>query len=141
MDAAVAGTVTIRLHPSDNVVVARTLIPRGTQVAAEGIVAAGTVPAGHKIATRAVPLGQPIYRYGQIIGFASREIAAGEHVHSHNCAVRDFNRDYAFSDATVPTEPITPAATFNGIVRADGRIATRNYVGILSSVNCSATVS
>ena len=132
---------TIRLHAADNVVVARTTIARGTGISAEQIAAAGTVPAGHKMATRAIASGQPIYRYGQIIGFASRDIGAGEHVHTHNCAMREFDRNYEFSVATVPTEYIEPAATFQGIVRPDGRVATRNYIGILSSVNCSATVS
>ncbi len=139
--AIVDQTVTIRLNPADNVVVARATIARSTPLAAERVVAAGTIPAGHKIATRAIAAGDPIYRYGQVIGAASRDIAAGEHVHTHNCAMRDFDRSYEFSIAAAPTEYVSPAATFQGIVRADGRIATRNYVGILSSVNCSATVS
>jgi altronate hydrolase len=102
---------------------------------------AGVIPEGHKVATRAIASGEPIYRYGQIIGFASVDIGVGEHVHTHNCAMRDFARDYAFSTALRQTEYADPPRTFQGIVRPDGRVATRNYVAILSSVNCSATVS
>jgi altronate hydrolase len=81
-----------------------------------------------------------VRRYNQIIGFASRPIAAGEHVHTHNLAMGDFERDYAFGADVKPTRLVEPPATFDGIVRADGRVATRNYIGLLSTVNCSATV-
>ena len=40
-----------------------------------------------------------------------------------------------------PTEPIAEPATFEGIVRADGRVATRNYLGVLTTVNCSASAA
>jgi len=133
--------LTIRLNADDNVVIARTTVAKSSAIAEEQLVTLGEVPAGHKVATRAIRAGEPIYRYGQVIGFASRAIAPGEHVHLHNCTMHEFARDYAFSTALRPTEYVTPAATFQGIVRADGRVATRNYVGILSSVNCSATVS
>ena len=133
--------ITIRLHPSDNVVIAMKQIVRGTPIAEESIVASGEIPAGHKVATRPVAPGEPILRYGQIIGFASKAVAPGDHVHVQNCAIHEFTRDYEFSTALVATEPVSPPAMFDGIVRADGRVATRNYIGILSSVNCSATVS
>ncbi len=137
-----AADPTLRLHASDDVVIARTLIPAGTVLGREGGVrATATVPAGHKVAARALAAGQPVRRYGQIIGFASRDIAAGEHVHGHNLAMGDFARDYAFGADQRPTVPVHPGATFAGIVRADGAIATRNYLGILTSVNCSATVA
>src|SRR4029079_2421802 len=100
-----------------------------------------TVPAGHKVAVREVKKGQPVRRYNQIIGFATRDIAAGEHVHVHNVAMGEFERDYAYGADVKPVEFVQPAATFQGIVRADGRVATRNYIGILTSVNCSATVA
>src|SRR5207253_7387938 len=74
-------------------------------------------------------------------GLATAGMAAGQHVHVHNLEVRDFARDYAFGEAYKPTEMAKEPATFQGIVRPDGRVATRNYVGILSTVNCSATVS
>jgi altronate hydrolase len=129
----------VRLHPADNIVVAQCAIVPGTTI--EGVKVEGPVPAGHKICTRPIPKDEPVRRYGQIIGFASRDIAPGEHVHVHNLEMRDFARDYAFSTLTRPTERIEPAATFQGIVRPDGRVATRNYIGILTSVNCSATVA
>lgn len=141
METASVRAQTIRLHPHDNVVIAHAFVPAGSLIAAENVVSTGTVPEGHKIATRRVVEGEPILRYGEIIGFASREIAPGEHVHTHNCALHEFARQYEFATAIRPTTPIVPAATFQGIVRADGRVATRNYLAILSSVNCSATVS
>ncbi len=132
----------IRLHPADDVLIARSQLVGGAQV--ENIVIKGLVPAGHKIATRAIASGEPVRRYNQIIGFASKPIAAGEHVHTHNLDMGpnkgDFTRDYAFG-ADVKPEPPLRSATFMGIKRADGRVATRNYIGILSSVNCSATAA
>src|SRR5262249_22146444 len=101
----------------------------------------GLVPPGHKVATHAIDAGAPVRRYNQIIGFAKRPIAAGEHVHLHNLAMGEFARDYAYGADTRPTRYVDPPATFQGIVRADGRVATRNYIGILSTVNCSATVA
>ncbi len=141
-----AADLTIRLNPADDVVIARIEIPAGTMLVKEGNVRlAARVPAGHKIAVRDVQAGQPVRRYNQIIGFASHGIKAGEHVHVHNLAMGEFERDYAFCTDIKPTRYIEPQATFQGIVRADGinagRVATRNYIGILTSVNCSATVA
>src|SRR5580693_8623880 len=132
--------LTIRLHPADNVVVARMDILLGTAV--EGEVAAATrVPPGHKILTRAVKKGEPLRKYNQIIGFAADDLEAGTHIHTHNCVMGDFERDYAFCTDSHPTDYITPVATFMGYRRADGRAATRNYVGIVTTVNCSAATS
>jgi len=132
----------IRLHPDDDVLIARAQLVGGASV--EGVTARGLIPPGHKIATRAIAAGEPVRRYNQIIGFASRPIAAGEHVHVHNLDVGPdggaFARDYAFG-ADVKPQPAAREATFMGIRRADGRVATRNYIGILSSVNCSATAA
>jgi altronate hydrolase len=134
--------LTIRLNPADDVVIARVEIPAGTTLPREaGVRLAARVPAGHKIATRDLAQGEPVRRYDQIIGFATRPIRAGEHVHVHNLAMGEFERDYAFCAQAKPVEPISPQAAFEGIVRADGRVATRNYLGILTSVNCSATVA
>ena len=133
-DAAV-----IRLNPLDNVLIARQVLPEGLSLEAEAITVRQPIPSGHKVATLRVEQGQPLRRYGQIIGFASQLIEAGDHVHVHNVEMGEFARDYAFgvdAHATPSTE-----AVFQGIVRADGRVATRNYVGILTSVNCSATVA
>ncbi len=132
----------IRLHKDDDVVIARTQLIGGTSI--ESITTKGLIPPGHKVATRALNTGDAIRRYNQIIGFASKPVAAGEHVHTHNLDMGpdkgDFARDYAFG-ADVRPEPLKREATFMGIKRADGRVATRNYIGILSSVNCSATAA
>ena len=133
--------LTIRLHPEDDVVIARVEIPAGTLLTQENVRSSAMIPAGHKIATRAIPKGQPAHRYHQIIGFATRDIQAGEHVHVHNLAMGDFERDYAYASLVKPTAYVAQPATFQGIVREDGRVATRNYIGILTSVNCSATVA
>jgi altronate hydrolase len=104
------------------------------------VTVSGLIPPGHKVATKAIRAGAPVRRYNQIIGFASRDIAPGEHVHLNNLAMGAFERDYAFGADVKPTRYVDPPATFMGIVRADGRVATRNYIGLLSTVNCSATV-
>ncbi|WP_175774333.1 UxaA family hydrolase [Burkholderia anthina] len=134
---------TIRLHPADDVVVAVEQLVGGTLVDDEGVTVAGLIPAGHKIATRAIEAGAPVHRYGQIIGFASQPIRPGQHVHTHNLDMGEFARDYAFGAGACATEfvPDAQRATFDGIVREDGRVGTRNYIGILTSVNCSATVA
>src|SRR3989440_8144906 len=132
---------TIRLHPNDDVVIARQQLVSGTTLLDENVTVSGLVPPGHKVATRAIAVGEPVKRYDQIIGFAKRPIRPGEHVHLHNLAMGDFARDYAFGVDVKPTQYADPAATFMGIVRPDGRVATRNYIGILSTVNCSATVA
>jgi len=136
-----AADLTIRLHADDDVVIARTELPAGTLVQQENVRAAVRIPAGHKIAVRALAQGQPVHRYNQIIGFATQPIAPGDHVHVHNVAMGDFQRDYAFCSLAKPTAYVDTPATFMGIKRADGRVATRNYIGILTSVNCSATVA
>ena len=139
-------SLTIRLHPADDVVIARQQLVGGTKLLDEDVTVAGLVPPGHKVATRALAAGSAVRRYNQIIGFASRPIAPGEHVHLHNLAMGGaFDRDYAFGVDAKPTQFIEPSATFQGIARRggpnDGKVATRNYVGILSTVNCSATVA
>jgi len=131
----------IRLHRDDDVVIARDQLVSGTAVTEEGVTVSGLIPPGHKMAVRAIEPGMPVRRYGQIIGFASQAIRPGQHVHVHNLAMGDFARDYAYSSEVRPVAAVAQPATFDGIVRADGRVATRNYIGILTSVNCSATVA
>ncbi|MGE0797996.1 MAG: UxaA family hydrolase [Lautropia sp.] len=138
---AAAVTPTIRLHPADDVVIARHQLISGTRIEAEGVSVAGLIPAGHKMAVRRIAANQPVRRYNQIIGVSTRDIEPGQHVHTHNLAMAEFARDYAFAVDARPTPRATAPATFDGIVRPDGRIATRNYIGILTSVNCSATVA
>ena len=134
-------SLTIRLHPNDDVVIARAQLVSGTTLIDEKVTVSGLVPPGHKVAVRAIAAGQPVKRYNQVIGFASRDIVPGEHVHLHNLQMRAFDRDYAFGADVKSTQFVASPATFQGIVRADGRVATRNYLGILSTVNCSATVA
>jgi altronate hydrolase len=134
-------TPTIRIHPDDNVVIARRQLVGGTAVAEEGITIAGLVPPGHKVATRAIAQGEPVRRYNQVIGAATQAIAAGQHVHTHNLAFSDFERTHQVGQGAKSVKLVDRPATFEGIVRADGRVATRNYVGVLTSVNCSATAA
>ncbi len=136
-----AGPV-IRLHSADNVVVARVPISIGMEVPSEGIVSRSQIPAGHKIAARDLRAGEPILKYNVCIGFAATDIQAGTYVHSHNMDFQEFDRDYAHARDYVPT-PVLPEseqARFMGIVRANGQVATRNYIGVMATVNCSATV-
>jgi altronate hydrolase len=118
--------VLLRLHPSDDVAVAK--------AAFDGI------PKGHKVALRALENGAPVRKYGQIIGFAAGPIAPGDHVHVHNLKVKDFGRDYQFG-TELKRFDVPEARSFQGFLRGDGRVGTRNYLGIISTVNCSATVS
>ena len=131
----------IRIHPDDDVVIARRQLLGGTLLAGEGVTVGGLVPPGHKVAVRAVAAGAPVRRYGQIIGTATQPILPGQHVHTHNLVFSDFTRAHAPGSAALPTAYVDEPAQFQGIVRADGRVATRNYIGVLTSVNCSATAA
>jgi len=132
----------IRLHSRDNVVVARSDIAIGDAIPGEDVVSRSQVPAGHKVAARRIAAGEPILKYNVVIGFAASDIEPGSLVHSHNTAFHEFDRDYAHASEYQPVSlvPAAERASFQGIVRADGRVATRNFIGVLSTVNCSATV-
>jgi altronate hydrolase len=138
---APSAPLTLRLHPGDSVVIARAELAPGMALPGEHTTVRDAIPLGHKVATRAIAVGEPVRRYGQIIGFAARDIAPGEHVHTQNLAMGEFEREYAFSTLAEPTAYAEPAATFQGILRENGQVGTRNYIGILTSVNCSATVA
>jgi altronate hydrolase len=131
----------IRIHAADDVVIARQQLLGGTVLASLGVTVSGLIPPGHKLAVRAIEAGEPVRRYNQIIGIAKTDIAPGQHVHSHNLAFGDVAHDHAVGEGVTPTQYVAQPATFQGIVRPDGRVATRNYIGILTSVNCSATVA
>lgn len=137
--------VAVRLHPIDPLAVARTWLPAGRQLETpNGIVTTRQpIPPGHKVALSAIHLGDAVRRYGQIIGFAKQDIAPGDHIHTHNLGVQDFTREYEFGTNIVPVDFVPPEQrrTFMGYLRSDGRVATRNMIAIISSVNCSATVS
>jgi altronate hydrolase len=134
-------THTLKLGAADDVVVALKPVTAGQSLNGLQLVASTDIPAGHKLAIHPIAPGQPVRKFNQIIGFATQPIAVGELVHTHNLVTGDFERDYAIGTETHPIEPIRPPATFQGIVRPNGRIGTRNYVGILTTVNCSATVA
>ncbi len=131
----------IRLNAADNVVVAIDQIETGTT--SSGILARARVPKGHKLATAPIAAGEPVRKFGQIIGFAKAAIAPGDWVHEHNCGMGELSHDYAHGVDAKKTNmlPIEQRATFEGYRRANGKVGTRNYVGVLTSVNCSTTVA
>jgi len=133
---------TLVLNARDNVAVVLSPVAEGTTTR-EGVTARGRVPKGHKIATGKIEAGAPVIKFGQIIGFASADILPGDWVHEHNTGMGELHLDYAFAEAARNEEvlPVERRATFEGYRRQDGRVGTRNYIGILTSVNCSATVA
>lgn len=138
-DSLPASAAVIRLHPSDDVAITPARIAAGAPVAGlEGVIAVDAIPQGHKIAVTAIAQGSAVRKYGQVIGVATADIAAGAHVHSHNLAMSDERAGIA-PPAAAPRDE--PPRSFMGYRRADGRVGTRNYIGILTSVNCSATVA
>lgn len=132
---------TLRLNQADNVIVAVDAVPQGVE--ARGVKAGQRIPKGHKMAATKIAKGQPVLKFGQIIGFATEDIAPGTHVHTQNCAFAAFERDYAFAEGARNEEilPVEQRATFEGYRRANGKAGTRNYIGVVTSVNCSATVA
>lgn len=132
-------TLTIRLHPDDNVDIALADLMPGAQ--ALGVTVTAPVARGHKLANRPIAAGQAVRRYGQIIGAATADIAPGAHVHVHNLAMSDHAQDYAFASQARPLPPAPDQRSFMGYRRPDGRAGTRNYLGVLTSVNCSGSVA
>ena len=132
----------LHLHPNDNVLVAKTALSLGQEIPELGVRARAQVPAGHKIAARRIAEGEQVKKYDTVIGVATRELEAGDYVHSHNLRIVDYYRDPAFGADVRPVDYVPEAqrASFQGFVRAGGGVGTRNFIGILSSVNCSATV-
>lgn len=131
----------IRLHEEDNVVVACQPIGAGTDIAAEGVTCQRAIPIGHKLACGPIEAGQPIIKYGQVIGLAGQDIPPGGHVHDHNCLMASFERSAVWGQSARGTQLITPSREFQGYRQADGRVGTRNYIGVLSTVNCAGSVA
>ena len=133
----------IVLHESDNVGICKVSLPAGVLFVEKNVTLLRDIPAMHKIAVRDIAQGEAITKYGQIIGFASVDIPAGEHVHAHNCVMGEYEKDYGIGEQAKPTEfvPESQRATFQGYKRLNGKVGTRNYVGIITTVNCSATVA
>ena len=132
---------TIRLHPDDNVIIALKDLVIGDPVPGLDAPLLQSVPRGHKIAMQPIAIGSCVIRYGQIIGVATCDITAGNHVHVHNLGMGAHDQDYAFSTDLRPLPHVDDPRTFMGFHRADGGVGTRNYLGILTSVNCSGSVA
>lgn len=132
-------SLSIRLNPEDNVDIALADLLPGTE--SLGVVMAERISRGHKLANRSIATGENIRRYGQIIGAATQDIAAGAHVHVHNIAMSDHAQDYAFASEARPLPPASEKRVFMGYRRPDGTAGTRNYLGVLTSVNCSGSVA
>ena len=137
--------VAVHLRPEDNVAIAARPLQPGQEFQFDGAVftVSRRVGLGHKIAVRPIAKGEAVRKYGQIIGFASADIATGDHVHVHNLSADAFERDYAFCRDCPPPlpPPATPCGHFMGYDRGDGRYGTRNYIALISTVNCSASTS
>ncbi|MGK9052215.1 UxaA family hydrolase [Neorhizobium petrolearium] len=133
----------IILNPVDDVGVARRSVPAGGQTGYGGLLARELIGRGHKVAIKAIPAGHEVRKYGQVIGVATEEIAPGSHVHLHNLAMLPSEHEHQFS-VDIEERGMLPEAarrTFMGFDRGLGGAGTRNYIGVISSVNCSATVS
>jgi altronate hydrolase len=138
--------VAVRLHPNDQLVIAKSTLLPGTKLLLEDgstVRVKQLIPMGHKVALKAIEIDEPIRKYGQIIGFATAPIVPGQHVHSQNLAVKEFSRDYAIGTEFEPVELVPEAErrTFRGYRRPDGRVGTRNYVAVIASVNCSSSAT
>jgi altronate dehydratase len=131
---------TIRLHATDNLMIALADLAKGAMVPGVAVPLPGPVPRGHKLATRAIAKGEIVLRYGQSIGQATEDIPNGGHIHSHNLGMGPHSTDYAIGQGATPLPPLPPRE-FMGYPRADGQVGTRNYLGILTSVNCSGSVA
>lgn len=137
--AAPSAHAIVRLHDTDNVVVATRRLEAGGAIPAEATIPRETIPFGHKMATSPIAAGTTVLKYGQVIGVATADIPAGAHVHVHNLAVTDLRR--AAADAPSRDTDIVTPRTFQGFNRPGRGVGVRNYVGVLTSVNCSATVA
>ncbi|WP_301100384.1 altronate dehydratase family protein [Propionivibrio sp.] len=131
----------IRLHANDDVLIStRQLLP-GTVIESEQLTVSDLIPPGHKLAAHAIKNGEKVRRYNQIIGFATADIATGQHVHAHNLGMGEFERDYGIGQDVHAMPKVDTPATFMGYKRANGKVGTRNYIAVIATVNCSATVT
>ncbi|MEO4044831.1 altronate dehydratase family protein [Hoeflea sp. CAU 1731] len=130
----------LKLNEADNVAVAISIIREGTPIPG-GATALRDVPRGHKVALSAIPAGGAVRKYGQVIGYAKEDIAPGIWLHDHNVGMGESELDYAIGAEKRPVPEATEKATFRGFRRANGKVGTRNYIGVLTSVNCSTTVA
>ena len=136
-----SATTALRLHAQDNVAVAMRDLAAGDAAAIEpghAVAVRQRIPAGHKVSLRSIAAGEAVRRYGEIIGFAARDIASGEHVHTHNVVLREFEREVELIPNSTAAQRPGPQRTFLGYARPDGRVGTRNYIAVISTVHCSA---
>ena len=133
----------VLLRAEDNVAVCCSDLSAGTclPLGAREVTLLDKVPLGHKVSVADIPEGEAVRKYGQVIGFASSDIPVGSHVHVHNCEAESFDREYAYASEDPDLPPGRDSATFQGYLRADGRVGTRNYLAVISTVNCSASTS
>jgi len=129
----------VRLDRADNVVTATRALEVGVVI--EEVQTTALIPSGHKIATAAIAKGDPVRKYAQLIGYAATDIKAGDHVHTQNVEFRNTDMAYEFSTDLRPVVLATTQDTFMGFRRENGRVGTRNYIAIVTSVNCSATAA
>ena len=145
MSSVELDSVVLRLREGDHVGVLKKTVKAGTELVDSSgtVMAAVTIPAGHKIALQPVANGEPMRKYGQIIGFSEGDIKLGEHVHSHNLVCKPYEREHAFCVDYEPSDfyPENERRTFKGFARPGGRVGTRNYIAVISNVNCSNSVS
>ena len=132
---------TIVLGDKDNVAIALKAILKDDSIGELGLSARTDIPKGHKVAKRAIPSGEAVFKYGQIIGRSTKDISAGEHVHTHNIEFTDHKSGYEFATEIHNKTSVADNAEFLGYQRDDGTVGTRNYIGILTSVNCSGSVA
>lgn len=140
----------MRLHPRDQVAVAKRDLPAGTTLILEDsgrsqspLPLRQPIASGHKLALERIVEGEAVRRYGQVIGLARQEILPGEQVHTHNLGIRELDRDPAFGASSQPVDlvPEKKRRTFLGYLRPDGRVGTRNYIAIIATANCAAHVT
>ena len=131
----------IRLHANDDVLIATQQLLPGTVIESEQIKVLEMIPPGHKVAAHDIKNGEIVRRYNQIIGFAKADIAAGQHIHAHNLGMGEFERDYGIGEDAHETVKVAKPACFMGYKRPNGKVGTRNYIAVMASVNCSATVT
>ena len=129
----------IILSKKDNVAVAAMSIP-AHKVINSNLKSIDSIPFGHKIALSNINKNDFIYKYGQVIGIASKDIIEGEHVHSHNLEFTEFEREFKINKQKNIEYKSENNFFFEGFKRKNGKAGTRNYIGLLSTVNCSATV-
>lgn len=131
----------VKLNGTDNVVTVTRSIELGTEIS--GITSNQNIPRGHKFAIQDIAIGDPILKYAQKIGYASLQIHAGDHVHTHNVEFRNVDAEYEYStnicEAKIANN--NQLDTFMGYRRENGKVGTRNYIAIVTSVNCSATAA